>query len=122
MKGGRKGIAGNQVQQAGSRGTKSRAVGVVAHRKRLRVVPERCDGVAVEVTHHQRTIEVAIRKTHIAEAALAYPDGFREFVHESLIERRLLGSVVVVLVAGGSLTAVQPEGIRRIRIVGEQVP
>src|ERR1700688_4478064 len=46
-------LAGQKIQQSRRRRPKRRAVGVVAHRKMLRVVPESCDGVPIEVTHRQ---------------------------------------------------------------------
>jgi hypothetical protein len=87
----------------------------------LSVIPEGSDGVAVEVAHDQCAVEVAIGETHIAERALADADGGREVVHKSLIEGRLFCTIVVILIASGSLGAVKAEGIGGIGIVGEEI-
>src|SRR5262249_26856126 len=46
------GIAGDQVQRADRGRPEGGAEGIVAHGEMLRIVPERGDGVAVEVSHY----------------------------------------------------------------------
>ena len=44
-------LAGNQVDGAGRRGAERCAIRVVTHGEVLRIVPQSCYGIAVEVAH-----------------------------------------------------------------------
>jgi hypothetical protein len=90
------GVAGHEVDRARRRGPERRAVGVVAHREVLRVVPQRRDGVAVVVVHDLRRVA---RRPERARAG-AGADRLHEVVHLAFVEGLLLVGVVVVLVAG----------------------
>ena len=121
------GVARRDVDGAGRRGPERDTERVVAERVVLGVVPHRGDGVAVVVVHdlggEARCSERALR-------AGVHAGALDEVVHLSVVKRLLLVAVVVVLVtgelsagmagqAGGA--AVQPLGLARVRIVGQQV-
>jgi len=115
------GLAGDQVERARRR----RAVGgvevVVVHREVLRPVPHRGDGVAVVVAEHRG----AVRRTARAGGTAGE---LREHVHETGVDRLLLGTVAVVLAAGEGLGRRQAHRIGLlgaggvlVGIVGEQL-
>ena len=62
---------------------------------------------------------MAIGKARRTEGALAHADTRRKQVHEAIIERLLLRTIFMVLIAGRGLRPVQPEWIDGIRPIGE---
>jgi hypothetical protein len=102
-------LAGDQVEGAGGRRAERRAERVVAHGEVLCVVPERGHGVAVVVAHHLAT--------GLAARAVAATDLLDELVHQAVVEGQLLVLVVVVLISGLELRAVEAEGLNGVRVV-----
>src|SRR5579862_4442279 len=94
------GLAGDKVDRAGGGGAKSGAVGVVAHRVVLGIVPKGGHSVAV-VIPHDNFVTVAGDVTAGAGGA----DRFHEFIHQATVIRLLLIGIVVVLIAGDGLGA-----------------
>src|ERR1039458_2941919 len=94
-------LSGDKVEMTGCGGPEGGGVRVVAHREALCVVPQRGDGVAVVVVHHQARLGYARWR---AVEILGVLD---ELVHQSVVKRVLLGGVVVVLVAGQRLDETQ---------------
>ncbi len=86
------GLAGDQVDRAGRGWAEGRAVGIIAHREMLRVIPQRCDGVAVEIAHHQ-----ALGVEDASAAGAGRAGVLRKQVHLAAVEGRLLGAVGVIL-------------------------
>ncbi len=90
----------------------------------LCIVPQGGDGVAVVVAHGQSG-GVSLRRgvgdrRQIRQArnggAVRRADRDREQVHLAVVERKLLGVVVVILVPGGRCCGSQTERIRRVRV------
>ena len=107
------GLAGDEIDGARRRGAEGGRIGVVAHGEVLGVVPQRGDGVAVVVAHHQTL------RAEGAGAALGAAAGVqREEVHGEVVIGRLLGGVAVVLVGGAGLGDVEAEGLGRVGAVG----
>src|SRR5437763_7389139 len=102
-------LAGDQINRPWGGGAKCGSKEVIAQSEVLRVVPEGCNSIAIEVVHHQCLIG-----TRVATRILHEP------VHKPVIESLLLIEVMVILVAGQSFRAVKPMWIGQIRIVCEQ--
>ena len=90
-------VARDQVERAGRRRAERGVEGVVVHREVLRVVPERGDGVAVEVVHDE-----ARRATGEVGRAGLFLGELHELVHLATVEGLLLRRVAVVQVAGNA--------------------
>src|SRR5260370_13199786 len=90
-------LARDQVQRTGCRETKDSVEGIIAHRKMLSVVPESSDRIAIVIVHHDALV-----------GATAARYGLYKLVHQPVIERFLLISVTVILVARQCLRAVKP--------------
>src|SRR6185437_6115961 len=108
-------LTGYEIQRARGGGTESGAEGIIVDGKMLRVSPNGGDGVAGVVAHHCARAE--IRPIH--EARRGGGRG-RKLVHEALIEGLLLGSIVMVHVAGVILRAIEAEGLIGVGVVGQQ--
>src|SRR5580704_1374262 len=100
------GLTGNQVQRAIGRGTKVGVVGVIAHGEVLSVVPQGGNGVAVVIPHGQtgRVNDTAAARRRARDTNVG-----REQIHQAFIEGQLLRRVIVVLVVGSRLRAVEAE-------------
>ena len=107
------GLAGDEVDGAGGRWTKGGAEGVVVHRVVLGVVPHRGDGVAVVVAHGEGCgggdAGAAVAADWATVFAVPTESGKRSIL--PLSKACLLVGVVVVLVGGECLRAVEAEGI-----------
>src|SRR6185312_12187763 len=108
------GLTGYQVKGAGGRGAEGGAVGVVAQREGLGVVPQGRDGVAVVVVHHQA------RQAHVRGTAGLHVREFHELVHQAAVEGLLLRAVGMVLVAGQRLGTVDARRVGAVRVVRQQ--
>ena len=108
-----RGVARDKVDCARSRRSKHRTVGVVIQRKVLRVVPQRCDGIAVVVAHHQIRSITVVRASSVG----AHSQELHKFIHKPAVKCLLFRHVVVVLIAGIVLRTIEPEGIVEVRIV-----
>jgi hypothetical protein len=106
------GLARNEIEGADRRGTEHRAIGVVVHRKTLRIVPQRGDGIAVEIGHHRGPV--------IATADADDAGRLDEFVHQPAIDRLLLVGVVVVHIAGEGFGPLEPKRLQQVRVVRQQ--
>src|SRR5262249_2980720 len=109
-------LAGDQVDGAGRRWTELGGVAVVAHRVVLGVVPQRRDGVAVEVAHRQSLGGDRGRRRQRAAGGGAAGGGGpgRGAGHVAVGAGGLLGHGVGPLVGGRRLAGRQPERIGRI--------
>ena len=87
------GLARDQVDGAGRRGTELRRIIVVVQGEMLGVVPHRGDGVAVKITHHQCLAADAGRR-----GARGADEG-REAVHQPVIIGAFLRTFIVPLVS-----------------------
>ena len=83
----------------------------------LRVIPQRGDGIAVEVPHHQALV-LAVGELRGAKAVFADADAGRKHVHQPLVEGFLLVAVIVILIAGRRLRAIEPKRVDRIAPIG----
>ncbi len=118
------GLARDQIDSAVRRRAVAGVKRVVAHGEVLGVVPERRDGVAVEIGHHgRRRLEgarvAAVRRVGDVErplgrglAAGAGVAGVLEHVHGAAVGRALLVAVAVVLGAGKGVRRAQAERLR----------
>ena len=86
------------------RGSELRIEEVIAHCVMLRVIPQRGYGVAVVITH-----------VHAGSATRCIA-AFRKFIQHAVVIGLLLVGVVVVVIAGGFLAAIQAERRHRVRI------
>ena len=100
-------LARNQVHNARGRRPKRRAVGVVAHGKDLRIVPQCCDRIAVVITHCTSLPPDPPTPVYGGEQ-----------IHQAGIERLLLREVVMILVRSDRLRTIQAEGVGRARCIG----
>jgi hypothetical protein len=80
----------------------------------LRVVPHRGDGVAVVITHHLAGAVFVGRRTR---QSFTRAGEFWEKIHLAVVERLLFGRVIVILVGGRRLRAVEAERIDRTRAI-----
>jgi hypothetical protein len=97
------GLPGDEIEGAYRRRAEHAAVRVVVHRKALCVVPQRGDGVAVEIGHYRRSVGSA-----------ADPDIARclnELVHQPTVKRLLFVGVIVIHVAGVGLGWIETVGL-----------
>jgi len=84
----------------------------------LRIVPECRDRVAVVVAHDQT---FALAEVGAWEArAVANSYFFGELVHQAVVEGGLLVGVIVILIAGHRLGAIQSKWLCRIGILIQQ--
>ena len=113
-------VARGQVQRAARRLAAHGGVAVVAEREVLRVVPVGGDGIAVEVAHHR--VPRARRRlvAELARVERRLRVEAHELVHEAAVARLLLGGVLVVLIAGVGLGAIDAERLGRVRISLDQ--
>ena len=78
----------------------------------LSIVPERGDGVAVEIPHQGVPLSIAALVTELTGVGRPLSVKAGELVHETAVACALLGCVVVVLVAGERLQPIDAEWIR----------
>ena len=107
------GRAGDDMQRARRRRTVGVGVGVVVHRETLRVIPQRGDGVAVVVAHHQ---SVGTEGAGAADGVVAGMQ--REEVGLAVVVGLLFRRVAVILAFGIGLGAIQAERIDRVDAIG----
>jgi hypothetical protein len=103
---------------------------MIVHRVELRVVPEACNGIAVEVAHGEAVgFGDCLGAGRVGEGSgIGRTHRKREHIHFATVERGLLGPVVVILVGGAGLRSVKTERVRggdavinrEIRVVGQQ--
>src|SRR4029077_7741436 len=112
-------LAGDQVDGARRRRSELAGIAVVVHGVVLGIVPQRRDGVAVEVAHRQALggDGGGRRQRAVGGSAAGGADPRREAVHVAVVVGGLLGLVVVALVRGRRLGRRQPERIGRIGAV-----
>jgi len=108
----RRGIARDQVERAGGGRAEHRAECVVVQRKVLGIVPHSSHRVAIVVAHDQRRSVAVVRAPRAT-----HPDKLHELVHEPSIRRLLFWQIIMILVTGVILRAVQAEGIGSVGIV-----
>src|ERR1700678_1504287 len=94
--------------------TKGGAIRVIAHRKMLRVIPQRSHGIAVEIAHHERAAVTVIG------ASWRELGKGGKLVHQAQVELLLLGQVTVVAVTGETLRTIVAERIYPVRIEVQQ--
>ena len=82
------GLTRDEVQRTWSRGPKGSIEGVIAHGKMLSVIPHSRNSIPIVIVHHDAFI-----------GAAPAGDGLYELIHQAMIERLLLISVAVILVA-----------------------
>src|SRR5258708_16582975 len=80
----------------------------------LRVIPERGDGVAVEVSHD------FVRYVYVQVAAKLKGRDGEKIIHQAEVKRGLLVSVVVVLIAKSGLCAREPVWIDAVGIAAQK--
>ena len=86
----------------------------------LRVIPQGGDGVAVEVAHHRVPLAGLRLVAELARVERRLGVEADELVHQAAVARLLLGGVLVVLVAGVGLAAVDPEWPGGVRVSLDQ--
>src|SRR6202035_519714 len=91
------GVAGDEALRARRRGAEGGAERVVVHREMLRVIPDRGDGIAVEVSHD------LVGDDYIVVGAELRGRQREKIIHQAKMKRGLLVGVVVILVAGRGL-------------------
>ena len=110
------GLAGDQVERPRSGRAELGVIEVVAHGEVLGVVPQPGHCVAVEVVHHQAGRgELGGRATRVLGV-------LHKCVHQSAVQRLLLGGVAMILVAGQRLRGAEPHRVVLVRVIGQQCP
>src|SRR6266478_375402 len=102
-------VACNQIEKTWCRGAKGGSKGIITHREMLSVVPKCRDGVAIVIAHGAEGTDIPVVAAQLREA-----------VHQAAVEGKLLVSVVVVLVTGISILAIDAERIGSVGIASEQ--
>ena len=103
------GLARNEIDRADRGGTEVGAIGVVAHRIVLSIVPQRGDSVAIKVAHHLACGKHDCRRSVGRRTCTASVGG--EQIHRATVEGQLFGRVIVVHVLRVRLRAIEAERV-----------
>jgi hypothetical protein len=105
----RSGLARNQVDRAHRGRAKIGAIGVVAHRVVLGIVPQRRNRIAVKIAHHLTGCEHGCRRSTGRRTCAASVRG--EQIHHAAVEGELFGHVVMIHILCVRLRAIKTERI-----------
>src|SRR5262249_60959112 len=99
------GLPRDQVEGPRRRRPELRRIVVVVQREMLGIIPQRRDGIAIEVGHYQRLA---------ADTGRRRPGGAdpgRKPIHLSVVVSALFGALIVSLIRGQCLSGRKPEWI-----------